>query len=273
MRLILGKRLLSLVAAVVTALALLAVPARAYAGPGWDKPGPYQVSSRADSVTTFYYPSNIATDSAKHPVIIWGNGTFAFPVIYDGLLKHWASHGFIVAAANTAFSNTGLEMRTGIDTLTKWNGQDGSPFKGKVDLGNIGAAGHSQGGAGAINATLDPRVKTTIPIQPGPLALPSYLHGPTLYLAGQYDVIVFPALVQAFYNNSEHVPAIYAELAGATHFTTIGDGGGFRGITTAWFALQLQNDERARGLFYGPNCGICSGSTWLNVKRNAKITG
>ncbi|MFC0036814.1 acetylxylan esterase [Actinomadura rayongensis] len=274
MQSIAGRRLLPLLTALAVALALLVpstAPARAAAGVSWDKPGPYRVTSKTQGDTTLYYPADIAASHARHPVIIWGNGTFAWPQIYDGLLRHWASQGFVVAAANTAWAGTGNEMLAGIDLLTKENATPGSPFRNRIDLAHIGATGHSQGGAGAINASLDKRITTTIPIQPGPLADAAKLHGPTLYLAGQSDVIVFPALVQSFYDKSAQVPAVYAELADATHFTTLGDGGGFRGVTTAWFRFQLMGDQRARSLFFGANCGICSGSTWLNVKRNAQV--
>ncbi|GAA2583954.1 hypothetical protein GCM10010411_15840 [Actinomadura fulvescens] len=274
--------------AAIAVLTLLMVPAApASADPGrpsthgpssalppvngqWDKPGPFQVATKGEADTTLYYPRDIATSEYRHPVIIWGNGTFAFPLIYDGLLRHWASHGFVVAAANTPFSNTGLEMRAGIDLLAKANAQSGSPFHGRIDLGHIGAAGHSQGGAGAINAAMDPRVTTTVPIQPGPLALPSSVRSPALYLAGQKDMVVFPALVQLLYDRTTQVPAVYAELAGAGHLTAIGNAGGFRGLTTAWLRFHLLGDEQARGVFFGSACGICSGSTWPNVKRNAK---
>ncbi|MQY05822.1 poly(ethylene terephthalate) hydrolase family protein [Actinomadura macrotermitis] len=269
MRLILGGRLLPLAAAVLAALALLVAPAHA-AAPSFDGPGPYKVSFQVQGDTTLYYPSDIAKSPRRHPVIVWGNGTFAIPVIYDGLLRHWASHGFIVAAANTAFSGSGQEMRAGIDLLAKADKQSGSPFHGKVDLKRIGASGHSQGGAGTVNAAQDPRIITSVPIQPGGRADPSRLHGPTLYLAGQYDVIVSPASVRSLYESSGQVPAIYAERAGATHFTPLGDGGDYRGITTAWFRLQLMGDERARGLFFGDHCGICSSPAWPVVTRNAK---
>lgn len=237
----------------------------------WERPGPHQVAVKKEATTTFYYPSDIAAGAVPYPVIVWGNGTFATPPVYDGLLRHWASHGFIVAAANTAFANSGTQMRAGIDRLTALNGTAGSPFRGRVDLAHVGATGHSQGGAGAINASADKRVTTTVPIQPGPLATTSALHGPTLYLAGQNDTVVRPAWVHGFYAATAQVPAFYAELAGATHFTTVGDGGGFRGITTAWFRYHLAGDQAARPVFYGPGCGICSGSTWLKVERNARV--
>ncbi|WP_067812832.1 alpha/beta hydrolase family protein [Actinomadura kijaniata] len=245
-------------------------PAAVPAADQWDSPGPHPVAVRPGLVTTLYYPGDIASSGRRHPVIIWGNGTGATPSVYDGLLRHWASHGFIVAAANTPASNSGREMRAGIDRLATLNGADG-PFRGRVDLDRVGATGHSQGGAGAINASADDRVDTTVPIQPGPLASASSLHGPVLYLAGQNDSIVPPSLVRGFYDASGHVPAIYAERAGATHFTPTGDGGGFRGVITAWFRHHLMDDARARGVFYGEDCGICADSAWSDVRRNARV--
>ncbi|MCP2342122.1 alpha/beta hydrolase family protein [Actinomadura rupiterrae] len=271
------RRIVSALASTTAACSLLLspVPARADTTTGfpsvngaWGTAGPYAVSVQTESVTTFYYPSDIATNPLKHPVIIWGNGTGVTPAAYDALLRHWASHGFIVAAANTTQANSGTAMRAGIDRLTTLNGTSGSPFHGKVDLTRVGASGHSQGGAGAIQSSADSRVDTTVPIEPGPLASTSNLHGPTLYLAGQDDTVVNPNWVHNFYTSSTQVPAEFTELAGATHFTAAGDGGGFRGITTAWFRFELMGDEQARGIFFGPGCGICSGPTWLATERN-----
>ncbi|MFC9977962.1 alpha/beta hydrolase family protein [Spirillospora sp. NPDC127200] len=268
------RRLASALSALVLAGASLLAAAPAGAAPSdggpWSGPGPHAVATKSESVTLFYYPSDIASSTRTHPVIVWGNGTFASPAAYDRLLRHWASHGFVVAAAKTAFSNSGKEMRAGIDRLATLNGQAGSPLRGKVDLSRIGAAGHSQGGAGAINSGEDPRITTFVPVQPGPLASASTVHGPVLYLAGQKDGIVPPAKVRAFYDATGRVPAIFAELGGADHFAPTGDGGGFRGATTAWFRFHLMGDERARGVFFGPGCGICSDPAWSDVRRNAE---
>ncbi|GAA2613345.1 acetylxylan esterase [Actinomadura fulvescens] len=252
------------------------VPARTVAADAapspdrWAAPGPHGVTVTKERVTTFYFPSDIGSSARRFPVVIWGNGTGAVPSNYHGLLRLWASHGFIVAAANTRYANSGNQMRAGLDRLAALDRTDGSPFEGRVDLARVGAAGHSQGGAGAINASADQRVDTTVPIQPGPLASASSLHGPALYLAGEKDTIVAPARVRTFYNASGHVPAIYTELAAATHFTPAGNGGGFRGITTAWWRFHLAGDEQARGVFFGDGCGICSGSPWLHAARNSK---
>ncbi|HEY8547022.1 MAG TPA: hypothetical protein VIL36_18310, partial [Acidimicrobiales bacterium] len=202
---------------------------------------------------------------------LWGNGTFAWPAIYDGLLRHWASHGFIVTAANTSWAGSGREMLAGATWLAGENGRPGSVYHGKVDTSRIGATGHSQGGGGAIAAGADPRVDTTVPIQPGPQGIMAALHGPVLLLAGEDDDIVQPwLLVLPRYLVADHVPAVYAEARDANHFEPVIDGGVFRGITTAWFRYWLMDDPQARDELFGPTCGICQDRDWSDVRHNAK---
>ncbi|MFI6650377.1 alpha/beta hydrolase family protein [Streptomyces sp. NPDC050529] len=232
-------------------------------------PGPYATAVEVGAVTTLYYPRDIADSDRRHPVIVWGNGTFAFPVVYRDLLLHWASQGFIVAAANTPQSNLGISMRAGIDMLTRRNSDPDSIFRNHVDLEHIGASGHSQGGAAAIVVGSDPRIDTILPIQPGPLADINSVHVPALLMAGEKDSIVFPFLVKAFYNAADHIPALYGEVRGADHFTVVGDAGPFAAPTTAWFRAQLMGDQTARAQFFGPACGICTDTTtWSDVRRN-----
>ena len=258
-----------------TALAAPVAPAGfPSVGGNWDRPGPYAVTvEAAGSATTVYRPTTLGPGGARHPVILWGNGTFAWPAIYDGLLRHWASHGFIVAAANTSWAGSGQEMLAGATWLANENARAGSVYFGRVDTGRIGATGHSQGGGGAIAAGADPRVDTTVPIQPGPQGSVARLHGPLLMLAGQSDSIVWPwLLVLPRYNEAGHVPAVYGELAGAGHFEPVGDGGGFRAATTAWFRYWLMDDPEARAEFFGPTatCGLCQDDSWSDVRRNAR---
>lgn len=261
-----------LVPLIALLLALTGIQQPASAAPDWSAPGPYATAVDVGAVTTLYYPRDIAQSDRRHPVIVWGNGTFAFPVVYRELLLHWASHGFIVAAANTPQSNLGISMRAGIDLLTSRNADQSSIFYNHVDLDHIGASGHSQGGAAAIVVGDDPRVDTILPIQPGPLANIDSVDGPAFLMAGQRDSIVWPSLVKAFYNDADHIPAIYGEVRGANHFTVVGDPGPFAGPTTAWFRFQLMGDQEARGQFYGPGCGICVDSgTWSDVRRNALV--
>ncbi|MFE3451864.1 alpha/beta hydrolase family protein [Nonomuraea sp. NPDC059194] len=252
-------------------LALGTAPARAETT-NWGAAGPYATAVEVGAVNTLYYPRDIAQSDRRHPVIVWGNGTGGAPLVYRDLLLQWASHGFIVSAANTPMSNLGISMRAGIDALSQRDADPSSIFFGKVDLTRIGASGHSQGGAAAIVVGADARVDSILPIQPGPLADIDAVHGPAFLMAGQYDSIVWPWMVKAFYDDAEHIPAIYGEVRGADHFTVVGDPGPFAAPTTAWWRFQLMDDPEARALFYGPDCGICvDRSTWSEVRRNALV--
>ncbi|WP_329051564.1 acetylxylan esterase [Amycolatopsis sp. NBC_01488] len=251
--------------------ALFVVPQPAQAAPvHYDQPGPFAVVSEPlDATHTVFRPADLG--GGKHAVIVWGNGTGAVPAVYAGLLRHLASYGFVVAAADTVNSGTGVEMLDGARTLVAENARPGSAYFGRIDTAHIGATGHSQGGGGAIAAGADPLVTTTVPIEPGPLGSVAALRGPVLFLGGQSDVVVPPALlVIPRYYAASQVPAVYGELAGATHFTPAGDGGGFRGAITAWFRYWLAGDEQARGVFFGPGCTLCADPAWSQVLRNAK---
>jgi pimeloyl-ACP methyl ester carboxylesterase len=233
--------------------------------------GPFAVTVQTDSAHTYYSPSSLGSQGcARHPVIIWGNGTITAPSWYDGLLRHMASHGFIVAAANTSNAGTGQEMLQGIDNLRNFNGQSGNRFYQKVDLEHIGSTGHSQGGSGAVRAAADQRVDTTFPVEAGFFAGSVFTYRvPTLFLAGQNDSL--RTGIRAQYDATRNVPAAYAELAGASHLTPLGNGGGFRAAVTAWARWQLMGDTGARNQFVGASCGLCNSSAWSVYEANALL--
>lgn len=268
-----ATRLAALAAALVTAFSVTSTPAAHAEGiPGvgrnWASPGPYTAEVSIGAVHTLYYPSQMGALGEKHPVVIWGNGTGVLPGAYTLLLRHYASHGFIVVAANTPASNFAITMRAGIDLIEGRNADPSSPFHQRVDLANIASAGHSQGGSGAINAAIDSRVDTVVAIQPGPLNDVDDIDEPVLYLAGQFDLIVRPWLVKAMYNDADHVPAVYAEERGATHFGTGVTGGSMRGPSTAWLRAFLLNDPLAKAEFFGA-CGFCTDSRqFSDFRRN-----
>jgi dienelactone hydrolase len=264
------------IGAALAAVCVMAMPAAAQAAcPGvngnWAGTGPFAVTTQASGQGhTVYRPAQLGTlGCTTHPVIIWGNGTGTAPSMYDGLLRHWASHGFIVAAADTRNAYSGQEMVAGLDYLEAQNANAASVFAGKVDTAHVAAAGHSQGGGGAINAAGDPRVTASLPLQPSPYAEVENLHSPVFFLAGQYDFIVAPQVVKGLYDQAGHVVAIYGNLAGANHATPSGNGGGYRGPATAWLRYQLMGDQTARSLFFGPGCGYCSSPVWTEFTRNA----
>lgn len=270
------RRLSALAVTAALVLALSGVDAAASpgcpsVGRAWAAAGPFAVTETPSGAGhTLFHPARLG-GCRVHPVVLWGNGTGATPRTYAGLLRHLASHGFIVVAADTSSSGSGREMLAGLDHVTAEHRRPGSAFHGRVDLGRVGSTGHSQGGAGAVVTGADPRVGTVVPIQPGPFGDHRQLHGPTFYLAGRLDLVVSPLLlVYPRYRETGHVPAVYGELAGAGHAEPTGNGGGYRGPVTAWFRFHLLGDEQARGMFFGPGCTYCAAPEWSRFERNAR---
>ncbi len=234
-------------------------------GGGGTGSGPYSqsggqavTSERGGASCTVYRPTTLNNNA----VILWGNGTGASPSSYGALLRHWASWGFVVVAANTTNAGTGTEMRACLDWLQS------SSLASRVNLNKVGTSGHSQGGGGAIMAGVDPRVTATAPIEAYTRGLGhnSTSHtrqsGPMLLLSGGADTTVVPSVNHQPVFNRANVPVFWATLAGASHFEPTNNGGGFRGITTAWFLYQLNGNAAATLQFEGANCGFCSAAGW-----------
>jgi pimeloyl-ACP methyl ester carboxylesterase len=115
---------------------------------------------------TYVYPSPPALGAlGDHPIITWGNATNdAYADLgsqrnsacyFEDWLRLLASWGFVVVSANTGQTGSGNEMRVAAGDLIARNGNSGSVFYQKLDTTSIGAAGHSQGAIGAMNAVLD----------------------------------------------------------------------------------------------------------------------
>lgn len=236
----------------------------------WKTRGTRKMSVTAQALSTIYYPSDLSADDPR-PVIIWGNGTGGVPFVYRGLFEHWVSYGYVVAAANTPNPALGLLMRQCIDSLEQQNDAPVGRFRGALQLDKIATSGHSQGGQAAINAAVDPRVTTLIPIQPGPLANVGLISTPMLLLTGTSDVIVYPPLyVERWMRDRARGPMVYGSLRGATHFESVftSDGGGFAAVTTAWLEALLKGNEAAAPLFFGPGFGFQRSDLWAGVTRN-----
>jgi predicted dienelactone hydrolase len=236
------------------------------------KHGPYfHTQERLPEVgCTIVRPLALGEGGVKHPVIVWGNGTAATPVVYMGVLRHWASHGFIVAAADTNTAGSGTEMLACLDWLINRNNNDAT-YGGHVDVDRVGAAGHSQGGGGALMVGSDSRISATAPLQPFILEgfggfsqkSLSQQQGPMFLMSGSLDTVAPPDLNQQPVYDQTNVPTAWGTLRGADHFASaIGDITGFRGPATAWFRLHLMGDESARTIFYGDNCGLCTNPAW-----------
>jgi len=225
--------------------------------------GSYGTTSASIPGYELFYPSNM---TGGHPIITWGNGTFAVPYVYGALLDYFASWGFVVIASTSTMTGSGEEMLEGIDWLIDENSREESIFFGKLDIDNIGATGHSQGGGGAINAGTDPRVTCTAPIEPIPGDVEN-LQGPMFLMGGALDTFVPVSRIMSSIYDLSPVPTIFGVAGCANHFTALGDGGVFRGYLTAWFCAELMGHEYAQDVFYG-SCEICNNNNWTVYRKN-----
>lgn len=221
--------------------------------------GSYSTTSSPEGPScTVFRPDEVPEGA---PLILWGNGTGGSPSTYGDGLAHWASHGFVVAAANTSNAGSGEEMLDCIDAVRD------SSYGSRVDFSEIGAAGHSQGGGGTIMAARDERITATAPFQPYIRGLghdsssQDEQHAPMLLLSGSSDSLAGPTLNQAPVFERVDVPVFWGTLEGAGHFEPTGDFGDFRGMSTAWWLFQLKGDEDAAELFTGP-CTACDLDGW-----------
>jgi hypothetical protein len=156
-----------------------------------------------------WYPSDIQSGKPR-TVVVWANGTADAPVepkVYDYLLSHLASWGFVVVATRDPKTGYGDTVLDSLDYLKAQADTPASPIYGRVNLDRVGVAGHSQGATGAINAMLKSqgRIRTTVAFQ-----LPSQLwcspadrcvltedlraakSGSIFYVGGTFDVIISP---------------------------------------------------------------------------------
>jgi hypothetical protein len=243
------------------------------AGSGTDftSDGPLTATS-ADNTTvacTIFQPTVLGSGGCLNPVIVWGNGTLNTPSSYTALFNHFATHGFIVAAADTSNSGSGTEMLACLSYIITQNTTAGSPFQGHIDVNNIASSGYSQGGAGCLEAGIDPRFKVIAAVSPYiVIALGGYdttsvmkqIH-PLFMISGSADTVAVPSNNQEPIFMQAPVPIFWATHAGSTHFEVLGNGGAYAGPLTAWFRYKLMGDPNAEAWFEKP-CDLCTASGW-----------
>ena len=277
------------------------------------QPGPWQVdyaqaAACCDSsgfAFDLWLPRGLGRDGEKHALITWGNGTGAAPEQYDYLLRHWASWGFVVIASRQPDTGTGREILDAAAFAAKESRRPGSPLYGKLDTRRIGAAGHSQGATGVVNAMRDGRgfIKTAIPLEipsrafcsdPEHCADSSELtRGAVFYVNGSRDVLISPSRQPkgqgglqsnaAYYEATpETLDKLWATLKGVDHNDMQGQPDclpgaglcangvhGFLGYPTAWLMDTLQGDRKAHGAFISGSGEIFSQpENWRNQTSN-----
>jgi hypothetical protein len=197
----------------------------------------------------------------KIPVLSWGNGTCAQPEGYGTLLRHIASNGFFVVAANSRQVGDGSELVHGIDFAAAANEDPSSPYYGHLDLSKVGVMGHSQGSAGASLAGADPRVSSVILYNAG-----ESTGKPYLAISGDLDIGGYTAQSMAtavaaqpkaaflYYHNPAGNPA--DNLRG--HLVLMLTPERVVDASTGFWQMMLNGDAAARDLFVGSSCGLCN---------------
>jgi hypothetical protein len=227
--------------------------------------------------------TSLGRDGFKHPIGVWGNGIGTTPDLYQVLIGHIASHGFVVVAcpditAEEPYLNAGLEW------LAQQNVGTG-PLAGKLDTSKEFAIGFSWGGGAAIDVSRRPNIKATVSVHGMPPRNNPWanLHAPLALFSGKGDWIVSAdGPVTDNYNNST-VPTFFATMQdespghmfamdpesapckdGTAELIGAGPCTGAReeqAPIVAWLRLWISGDQNARSYFYGDDCKLCN-SKW-----------
>lgn len=264
---------------------------------------------------TLYRPADLGA-TGKLPVVAWGNGAcLNMGNSFRWFLSDIASYGYLViavgpivttlpqfppesmapippvAASVTAQGAMKLpppathssQLIDAINWASAESERRGSPFYHRLDTHNIAVMGQSCGGVQAIEASADPRVRTTVVwnsgLFPQPTAMAGgktltkedlkLLHGPTAYISGDAEDIAFVNANDDF-DHIGKLPILRAYGRGITHAGTYNarNGGEFAGIAVGWLNWQLKGDTRAAKNFVGPDCGLCVNPHWVVRSKN-----
>jgi hypothetical protein len=172
----------------------------------------------------------------------------------------------------------GSALIAALDYLTKEGNDKASPFYQKVETPRVAAMGMSCGGLMSYGAAFDPRV-ATVGIWNSGLTQPdekiiASLHSPVIIITGGESDIAYVNGKRDFETMPARVPVFYGVLPAIGHGGTYNqdNGGSFGVVAVAWLKWQLQNDTsaKAKGLFVGNPCGLCTDSNWTTASRSLK---
>lgn len=246
----------------------------------YEAPGPHAVRHDVEPDPLgqpgyeLFTPADLGPEGTRHPVITWGNGSFARPAEYAPTLRHLASWGFIVVAAGTDQAGTGEEMLAAVHRVTRYEADPTNRLYRRVDLSRVGAAGHSQGAAGAVNTATaaDSPITTVVTFDlpnkvftfpPDSKAFsPEAITVPVLFLSGGNDQLISGTLTNQAFFQSVRGPAGMALLTVADHNGIQHTAPGYPGYLTAWMRYQLADDPDAALAFTGPSPELLRAPGW-----------
>ena len=252
------------------------------------EPGPFTPKETdnigPDSNYTAIEPMELGQNEIKHPILVWSPGAGpAYPAIYQTLLNHIASHGFVISRT-THSAGSRAANRDRLDHVRKHAA--GQPV--------LRQGGHQQnrgrrtvgGFARDIRDRDGSALTTTLHINGGtfdPHTDVMNLVKPALFICGDDPAVTGgdgtwesdlarPNCDIDF--QMAMAPVWYGDVIGASHTTIIDDPTGgsapdnplkkpFLAATVAWMRWLLAGDETMKSLFVGADCGFCKDtSTW-----------
>lgn len=253
--------------------------------------GPSSVSSlRKDSgETTFseytvFYPSNLLADDGKtYPAVVFSNASNAPVGVYEPILKHLASWGFIAVGNDDKQSGNGTPASQTLDFLLGQNSAKGSELRGHVDVENIGLVGYSQGAAGALNAATQfdnsGTFSSVFVVSPPSLPLIAEMENDWAYDLGSLDIPMaavagtggwdstsiapLSSLIQSYDALPPSTPGMIARRVGTDHEAMLTAADPYM---TAWFRYTLTHDDFAAGAFAGDEPEISKNPLWSDVE-------
>lgn len=178
---------------------------------------------------------------------------------------------------------TTAQLIEAIDWAIAENSRRGSRYYSKLDTAKIAVAGMSCGGVQAIEASVDPRVKTTIVANSGLMSVPTtmsgsgkpipkeslnLMHAPVLYMSGDESDIAY-ANANDDFEKINHIPVFRAFEKGIGHGGTYhdADGGAFGKVALAWLDWQLKGSKESSKVFKGNDCSLCGDKQWVTRKK------
>ena len=249
---------------------------------------------------TLYYPAGLSRIAAKLPVILWANGGCRNTSIeFTAFLGELASRGYFIVAhgrndvpfasasgltAERPAGQPPLQVRggaivlAGLDWISKENSRRGSDYYDKLDLTKVAALGQSCGGGQVWEASKDTRIKAVAALNSSfPTGQAGSAEGwtveklaiPAAYFIGGPGDSAYARSQASFAATPANATVIKA------NFPLVGHTGAYRephpewsAVVTAWLDWQLRGDVKAKAMFAGANCGLCSNPNWWLETKN-----
>ncbi len=238
-------------------------------GSGAYKAEAHEEKTFKDAVIYKPVDMKVAAKEGKLPVLVWANGgcnDTSLP--HERMLNEVASHGYVVIALGSMQQriddrplkkSPNEQMVQAMDWIAKEASKKSSEYHGVVDVEKIAVAGQSCGGAQALVASSDARVKTTVMVNSGMGDMEmsgasreslSRLHAPILYMPGGEGDVAYGNAVKD-YARIDHVFVAFANHLTAGHGGDFDQpyGGSFARMLTAWLDWQLKGNTDCGDIF------------------------